>query len=68
MATSCCSASSACSCASASRTEPAVLKEEDFHGEGEAGGRRRGGGSLSFWKGVFGGEGGRPSGWGWKQG
>ena len=74
MATSCCSASSACSCASASRRGQAVCLKGHFLGQGVGAGRRRVDGSVllplkasSCWTGVEGEEG-RPSGSGWMQG
>ena len=70
MATSCCSASSACSCASASRREPAVWWKGHSLGQGEVGGRRRGLLLLQrlSWKDGLGEEGRQGCGWGWLQG
>ena len=70
MATSCCSASSACSCASASRREPAVWWKGHFLGQGEVGGRRRGLLLLQglSWKDGLGEGGMQGSGSGWLQG
>ena len=68
VATSCCSASSACSCASASLTGQAVWWKGHLLEQVEVGGRRR---ALqgSSWKGCWEkGEGRQVSGWGWLQG